>query len=135
MVLRHPGHQRGLALAGRALDDDALTRAGDAALASLASRPASACDADGPTLCHGHAGVLQCAADRHPGIAAGAASTVITAFDATRPFAVPYADGDTVEDRPGFLTGAAGAALALAEHGRLPSPAVPARWDCVLLLS
>jgi hypothetical protein len=134
-----PGIGAALALAGQALDDDALTRAGDAALASLASRPASAWDADGPTLCHGHAGVLQCAAGRNPGIAASAAATVTvtvtTAFDATRPFALPHTDGDAVEDRPGFLTGAAGAALALAEHGRLPSPAVPARWDCVLLLS
>jgi lantibiotic biosynthesis protein len=130
-----PGISAALALAGQALGDDALTRAGDAALASLVGRPASAWDAHGPTLCHGHAGVMQCAAGRHPAIAADAASTVTTAFDATRPFAIPHADGDAVEDRPGFLTGAAGAALALAEHGRLPSPAVPARWDCVLLLS
>jgi lantibiotic biosynthesis protein len=130
-----PGISAALALAGRAVDDDALTRAGDAALASLAGRPASAWDADGPTLCHGHAGVLQCAAVRNPAIAASAAATVTTAFDATRPFAIPHTCGDAVEDRPGFLTGAAGTGLALAEHGRLPSPAVPARWDCVLLLS
>lgn len=130
-----PGIGAALTLAGRAVDDNALTKAGDAALASLASRPASAWDAVGPTLCHGHAGVLQCAAGRHPGTAASAASTVITAFDADRPFAFAHIDGNAVEDRPGFLTGAAGVALALTEHARLPSPAVPARWDCMLLLS
>jgi hypothetical protein len=130
-----PGISAALALAGQALDDDALTRAAHEALASLATRPATAWDSDGPTLCHGHAGVLQCASGRHPAIAASAAAIVTTALDAARPFAIAHTDGDFAEDRPGFLTGAAGAALALAEHGRLPSPAVPARWDCVLLLS
>jgi hypothetical protein len=62
-------------------------------------------------------------------------SAVTAAFDATWPLAIPHTDGGAAEDRPGFLTGAAGTALALAEHGGLPSPAVPARWDCVLLLS
>jgi lantibiotic biosynthesis protein len=130
-----PGIAAALALASRALGDDALARAGDAAVASLASRPARTWDADGPTLCHGHAGILQCAASRHPAVASSAANTIISAFDTTRPFAIAHTDQNAVEDRPGFLTGAAGTALALAEHGHLPSPAVPARWDCVLLLS
>jgi hypothetical protein len=32
-------------------------------------------------------------------------------------------------------TGAAGIALALADHAELPAPDVPARWDAILLLS
>jgi hypothetical protein len=40
-----------------------------------------------------------------------------------------------LDGQPGFLTGAAGTALALVEYGQLPSHAVPDRWDCVLLLS
>jgi len=130
-----PGISAALALASRALDDDALARASQEAIASLASRPASTWDADGPALCHGHAGVLQCAAGRQPEVTSSAASAVTTAFDATHPFTIPHTGHDAAEDRPGFLTGAAGAALALADHARLPSPAVPARWDCVLLLS
>lgn len=130
-----PGISAALALASRTLDDQALAQASDAALASLARRPARAWDADGATLCHGHAGVLQCAASRQPEVASAAASAITNAFDSSRPFAIMHTDNGTAEDRPGFLTGAAGAALALAEHGQLPSPAVPARWDCVLLLS
>jgi Lantibiotic dehydratase, N terminus len=82
-----------------------------------------------------HAGVLQCAASRHPEVASEAASAITMAFDAGRPFAIPHTDNGAIEDHPGFLTGAAGTALALAEHGRLPAPAVPDRWDCLLLLS
>jgi lantibiotic biosynthesis protein len=131
-----PGISAALSLASQALDDDTLAQASDCAIASLASRPASAWDADGPTLCHGHAGILQCAASRHSSVAAQAADAITAAFDASRPFAIPHTENGTIHDRPGFLTGAAGAALALAEHDRrLPSPAVPARWDCVLLLS
>jgi type II secretory pathway pseudopilin PulG len=130
-----PGISAALAFASQALDDDALAEASDAAIASLATRPARTWDADGPTLCHGHAGVLQCAASRQPDVASEAASAITTAFDASRPFAIPHTDNGAIEDYPGFLTGAAGTALALAEHGHLPSPVVPDRWDCILLLS
>ncbi|MGH3277516.1 MAG: lanthionine synthetase C family protein [Trebonia sp.] len=129
-----PGISAALSLAGQALGDGTLTQAGEAAIASLASRPACAWDVEGPTLCHGHAGVLACAADRQPGVSSEAAGAITAVFDASHPFALPSAD-DVAGDRPGFLVGAAGAALTLAEHGHLPSPAVPARWDCVLLLS
>jgi hypothetical protein len=130
-----PGISAALALAGQALGDDGLSRAGQDAIASLARRAARMWDADGPTLCHGHAGVLACAAGRQPEAASKAASAIATAFDSSRPFAISHADNGTVADRPGFLTGAAGTALALADHGHLPSPAVSDRWDCVLLLS
>lgn len=106
-----PGISAALALAGQALDDEALTQAAHEALASLANRPATAWDSDGPTLCHGHAGVLQCASGRHPAVAASAAAFVTTALDATRPFAIAHTDGDFAEDRPGFLTGAAPAVM------------------------
>jgi hypothetical protein len=130
-----PGISAALALAGEALDDGMLTRAAGAAIASLAARPVRTWDAHGAAVCHGHAGVLQCAAGRHPEVASRAARVVMSAFHGTRPFAIPHADRGASEDQPGFLTGTAGAALALAEYGHLPGPAVPARWDCVLLLS
>jgi hypothetical protein len=39
-------------------------------------------------------------------------------------------------DRPGFLTGAAGTALALAEHSAIPTPeGRRTAWDALLLLS
>jgi hypothetical protein len=79
-----PGIGAALALSGQALGDAAIAQAGAEAIASLASRPARAWDADGPTLCHGHAGVLQCAAGRHPAVASEAAGAITGAFDATR---------------------------------------------------
>jgi hypothetical protein len=39
------------------------------------------------------------------------------------------------DDRPGFLTGATGVALALADHAQLPTPPVTTAWDAILLLS
>jgi hypothetical protein len=130
-----PGISAALAHAGRVLGDDTLTRLSDSALASLSSRSAHSCDTGGPTLCHGHAGVLQCAADRHPGLADAAANAVSAAVDLGRPFAIPNSDNGTLTNDPGFLTGAAGAALSLADHGGLLGPAVPDRWDSILLLS
>ncbi|WP_417553902.1 lanthionine synthetase LanC family protein [Microbispora sp. NBC_01189] len=84
-----PGISVALALASQALGDDAFAEVGDTALASLATRPACGRDADGPTLCHGHSGVLQCAAGRHAEVASKAAGAITTAFDASRPFAIP----------------------------------------------
>lgn len=130
-----PGISAALAHAGRTLNDEALTGLSDAALASLATRPTRTWDTDGPTLCHGYAGVLQCAADRHPDLADSAANAIGTAVAPNRPFAIAHTDNGTPTDDPGFLTGAAGTALALADHGRLPSPAVSDRWDCILLLT
>ncbi|HEY1642107.1 MAG TPA: lanthionine synthetase LanC family protein [Streptosporangiaceae bacterium] len=132
-----PGISAALALASQALDDHKLAQASQEAIASLAIRAARTWDADGPTICHGHAGVLQCAVLRQPAVASAAARAIAAAFDASRRFAIPHTENGATEDRPGFLTGAAGTALALAlaEHGHLPSPAVPTRWDSILLLS
>ena len=132
-----PGIGAALVLAGRALADPALGRIGEAAVAALADRPAQSWDVTGPTLCHGYAGVLQAA--RLTGARATttqAANAVTAAFDPGLPFAVPHHLSDRHYDsRPGFLTGAAGVALALADYARLPAPPVTATWDAILLLS
>jgi hypothetical protein len=74
-----------------------------------------------------------------PGLAATladhAAAAVAKAFRPQHTFAFQHTGNGVAADEPGFLTGAAGIALALADHGDLPVPPVPARWDAVLLLS
>ncbi|MGH3934970.1 MAG: lanthionine synthetase C family protein [Pseudonocardiaceae bacterium] len=130
-----PGIGRALTLAGRALADPRLTEAGDTAIASLTDRPAERWDVEGPTLCHGHAGVLQSAATSQGTTADRAAAAVTEAFNPQLTFAFQHLDNGSATDEPGLLTGSAGVALALADHGQLPAPPVPARWDCILLLS
>jgi hypothetical protein len=130
-----PGISRALALAGRALADPRLAETGDAAIASMAGRPERLWDTEGPALCHGSSGVLQCAAGSHPVTAALAASDVTAQFSTRHAFGFRDRRGGSAPDDPGLLTGAAGIALALADHGDLPAAATPARWDAVLLLS
>ena len=130
-----PGISRALSLAGQALADPRLAEAGDAAIASLAGRSAELWDAEGPTLCHGTAGVLQCAAASGAVTANRAAAAVTAAFSPQRTFAFQHLENNIASDKPGLLTGAAGVALALADHGDLPAAAVTTRWDSVLLLS
>lgn len=132
-----PGIGAALALAGRALADPALARTGKVAVAALADRPAQTWDVTGPTLCHGYAGVLQTA--RLTGTHATttqAADAIAASFDPSLPFAVPHHLNDRHHDnRPGFLTGAAGVALALADYAQLPALPVTTAWDATLLLS
>src|SRR5262249_23092783 len=71
-----PGISAALVLASQALGDHALAPASHAATASLATGPARTWDADGPTLCHGHAGVLQCANGRQPAVGSEAARAI-----------------------------------------------------------
>jgi hypothetical protein len=124
-----PGISRSLTLAGQATGDPALTSTAEAAVTALTTRPAVGWDCEGPTLCHGYAGVLQATrADR-------AAQAVTNQFDPRRRFAFQHVADQASKDQPGFLTGAAGVALALADHGGLPARDVPARWDALLLLS
>ncbi|MGH3832653.1 MAG: lanthionine synthetase C family protein [Pseudonocardiaceae bacterium] len=132
-----PGIGRALTLAGLALADPRLTEAGDTAIASLTERPAELWDVEGPTLCHGHAGVLQSAATRQGDTADRAAAAVTQAFNPRLAFAFQHLENGSTADEPGLLTGSAGIALALAlaDHGQLPAPPVPARWDSILLLS
>jgi lantibiotic biosynthesis protein len=131
-----PGIGRALSMAALALTDAQLAAAADAALADLTDRAAEDWDTDGPTLCHGYAGVLQSTAHLRPAIADRAASAVAAAFTPYQPFGFRHDRGrGAASDEPGLLTGAAGIALALADHGGLQAPAVPARWDSLLLLS
>jgi len=130
-----PGIGRALTLAGRALADPRLAEAGDTAIASLAERPAELWDVEGPTLCHGHAGVLQSAANSQGNTADRAATAVTGAFNPRLAFAFQHLENGSAADEPGLLTGSAGVALALADHGQLPAPPVPTRWDSLLLLS
>jgi hypothetical protein len=128
------GIGRALILAGHALSDPALTEAGESAHAALSRRPAQHWDTQGPTICHGTSGVLQSAAG-HAAVAGSAASATVAAYDPECAFAFQHLHGGTRSDDPGLLTGAAGTALALADHARLASPEPPTRWDAILLLS
>ena len=124
-----PGIGRSLALAGQALGAAALTRAASDAVNALDARPSSAWDVDGPALCHGYAGVLQSTASGQ------AAESVTGLFSPRHRFGFQHLAGQSARDDPGFLTGAAGAALTLADHGGLPAPSVTDKWDALLLLS
>ncbi|MGH4017186.1 MAG: lanthionine synthetase LanC family protein [Pseudonocardiaceae bacterium] len=124
-----PGISRAIALAGQAMGDPALTEAATVAITALNARPSCQWDVEGPTLCHGYAGALQSTA------ASPAAEAVMELFDTDQRFGFQHIGNRTVKDEPGFLVGAAGVALALADHGDLPTRDVPARWDSLLLLS
>lgn len=128
-----PGISRALTLAGHALNDPGLITVGRDAIASLADR-AHNWDAEGPTLCHGHAGILQCATTSPP-TATRAANAVAAAFDAQHTFAFQHLHSAIPADDPGLLTGAAGIALALADRANHPTPAARTRWEALLLLS
>lgn len=91
-------------------------------------------DTEGPTLCHGHAGVLQSAVGSAD-LREAAARAVTAAFDARYRFGFQQWGGPARADRPGFLAGAAGVAIALADYSSLPAHDPPTRWDAVLLLS
>ena len=130
-----PGIGRALTLAGEALTEPALSRAGRAAITALAHREPGKWDTEGPTLCHGTAGVLQAASAADCAAAQQAAAHTTAFHDHRRPFGFPRIEGGADLDEPGFLTGAAGAALALADYGGLLPTDPPASWDCLLLLS
>ncbi|MGH3190107.1 MAG: lanthionine synthetase LanC family protein [Streptosporangiaceae bacterium] len=122
-----PGIARALAIAGLALADPSITEASTTALDSLAQRPPGQWDTEGPALCHGTAGVLQ-SAKTSPALADASASQLTQKIGQEEdPF------GFTAS--PGLLTGAAGTALALADHGQLPAPPGCSSWDALLLLS
>ncbi len=125
-----PGIRRALTFAAQATADPTLGEAADSALNTLTTRPPSRWDVDGPALCHGYAGVLQATHSDQ------AAAAVTALFDDRDRFGFPHAAkrSETNED-PGFLTGAVGAALALADHAAIPGPHVADPWDALLLLS
>ncbi|GAB3170974.1 lanthionine synthetase C family protein [Myceligenerans halotolerans] len=129
-----PGIGRALHLAGLALDDTAMIQAARDAFTRMSHHP-DIWDAEGPTLCHGHAGILRCADGEDDTVAALASQAVEREYDPSAPFAFVDQDHGQPRDDPGFLTGAAGVALALAEHADLPAAAVRTRWDALLLVS
>jgi hypothetical protein len=136
------GAARAVYLAGAALD-----RADWRAEAHAALRGALAAADDelvvDSGLCHGWAGLLQIvlrmahdSGDPWYGAAAdGLAARVVDGFDPAAPFGFRYRHPLAARplDRPGFLEGAAGIALALDAYatGRPPATA----WDSALLLS
>lgn len=130
-----PGITRALHIAGQALGRPKWTVEADKALKDLADRTPREWDTDGPTLCHGHTGVIQATARISPPIANAAATAVIDAYDPTTAFSFQHHDSGRPHNEPGFLTGASGVALALADHADLPTSGNPMRWDCLLNLS
>jgi hypothetical protein len=130
-----PGIGRALSLAGQALADPDLRRAGRAAVAALADRTPAQWDTEGPGLCHGSAGVLQAATRTESRAVARQAAEYTTSFhDHGPPLGFPQAESGAAFNSPGFLTGAAGTALALADYAGLLPSAPSAPWDCLLLL-
>lgn len=130
-----PGISRALTLAGHALSDTHLIRTATRAAETMSNRPVISWDTEGPALCHGHAGVLQSTATTSQQTAHLAATAATAAHSDHHRFGFQNPCPDAPQDQPGLLTGAAGVALALADHGNLPAPAVPTRWDALLLLS
>jgi hypothetical protein len=135
-----PGVARSLWLAGRALQQDSYTQMSLEALYAVLARPLSERHIDGPTLCHGVAGLLLiCLRFAHdcgdPLILSqipGLVEQLLSLFDPQSPlgFRERGPDGSLV-DQPDFLTGAPGVALALLAA----STSVEPSWDRLLLLA
>lgn len=131
-----PGISHALTTASQALDDPRPAQVASTAITALTTRPAHRWDTEGPALCHGTAGVLQSATGHSTTrIADLAASALTAAFSLRHAFAIQNIRNHTACDDPGLLTGAAGIALALADHGRIPATKTRSRWDAALLLS
>ncbi|MBW1599428.1 lanthionine synthetase C family protein [Streptomyces sp. JJ38] len=131
-----PGIAVTLKRAGTLTRDDEAHAAADRATASLASIPRPSRDTEGPTVCHGSSGILHAA--RRLGVmdlANDAAEQTMEAHDADLQFGFPHVEAGTRADRPGFLTGAAGVAIALADYGKLIPETTTTPWDAVLLLA
>ncbi|WP_222853537.1 lanthionine synthetase C family protein [Fodinicola acaciae] len=136
------GIGRALFLAGAALDRTDWQADGcEAVIGAIAT--ASDETLHDPGLCHGWSGLLQIALrmladtrDERYELAAGSlAARVLDAYDPGSPFGFRYVQSVAPRpaDRPGFLDGAAGVALALHAY----ATGVPPRtsWDAALLLT
>ncbi|MFI8459075.1 lanthionine synthetase LanC family protein [Kitasatospora sp. NPDC085464] len=116
-----PGIATALHHTGRALNDPTLLTLARCALDTLAHRPPATWDTTGPGLCHGSAGVLEVAVRlNHRPLADAAARHTAATFHEAKP-------------GTGFLTGRAGAALALATRRQPASQQI--QWDGLLLTS
>jgi lantibiotic biosynthesis protein len=129
-----PGIARALLASGRALHDAALIAKARADLRRMAAAPADR-DVEGPTLCHGYSGIMRCASGLEEAIAAYAGSVVVQHADPSAAFVFPHIEHGRRTDNAGFLTGAAGVALTLAEHAELAAAPVTTPWDALLLVS
>ncbi|HEX5113641.1 MAG TPA: lanthionine synthetase LanC family protein [Pseudonocardiaceae bacterium] len=128
------GISSALRQAARALADDRYRAIADHAMRTLTAREPRSWDVEGPILCHGYAGILQASHD-HPDLAEHAATRIIADSDPRHRYIIQHSEHGTTHDYPGLLTGATGAALALADHAKLPTIAPTLRWDYILLLS
>jgi lantibiotic biosynthesis protein len=128
-----PGIARALSLAGNALGDPQLVQYAMEALAVMAGQ--ERWDVDGPTICHGYAGVLQSSAPGAAAVARRAARAVVADRNPAFSYVFRHHSRDGQTDRPGLLTGSSGIALALADYGALPAAQTTSPWDCVLLLT
>ncbi|MFD9884083.1 lanthionine synthetase C family protein [Streptomyces alboflavus] len=139
-----PGVARALQLAALALKEPDWNRQAQAAVAAVCERPGTPSATGDPTLCHGLAGLTTIVTlmAREPGGAELAVyipeltRALADVADPAHPYVWPAAaPGDPVAvHRPGFLDGAAGAALALhfATHPDAPLGELP--WQAALLL-
>ncbi|MFF3014802.1 lanthionine synthetase LanC family protein [Streptomyces sp. NPDC057939] len=125
-----PGIARALDLAANAIGRTRYADAGRASLRALADRAPDSWDTQGPGLCHGAAGVLQAALRVRCGVLADTAAERTVRLLAEERRTGPDGHRDS-----GFLTGAAGAALALAQYADLPTRPARTPWDCLLLLA
>jgi hypothetical protein len=129
-----PGIARALHLAGNALGDPHLTHLAQSSLEAMAGR--YPWDVEGPTICHGYAGIIQSTRHHTSATAERAEREVAAACDPQFTYQFCHASHSSGSaDRAGLLTGAAGIALVLADLGALPSVPAPTPWDAVLLLS
>ncbi|WP_433214196.1 lanthionine synthetase C family protein [Microtetraspora malaysiensis] len=137
-----PGIARALQIAGLATGEPAWGAAAVDAVRDLARRPESEWGVADASLCHGWAGLLQTFATLHrsaPDPVLGdlievAARRTVAEFDPTSLFGFRVAvPGLPRFDRPGFLEGSAGTALALHSYATGAPPRTS--WDQVLLLN
>ena len=139
-----PGLARALYLAGDALDVADWRSTAVRALARTLARPWDEYELREAGLCHGWAGLLQITSrmardsgdERLASAVPGLADRVLGHYTAEAPFGFRYTTGTTVRmaaDRPGFLWGAAGIALALQSYVTDQPPRTD--WDAALLLT
>ncbi|MEU1117171.1 lanthionine synthetase C family protein [Streptomyces sp. NPDC005879] len=139
-----PGVARALQLAALALKEPEWNRQAVAAVAAVCDRPDPDRASGDPTLCHGLAGLTTIVSlmAREPGggeLAArvpALADALARAADPAHPFLWPAAapEGPALVHRPGFLDGAAGAALALRSAQNPDAPRGELPWQAALLL-
>jgi lantibiotic biosynthesis protein len=129
-----PGVGTALIAAGLALADQDLAEQGRRAIDAMSSR-ADTWDTEGPTVCHGSAGVALCAQTAgSTATAARATGELLAQCDPALGFYFRHSDHGVTSDDPGLLTGAAGIALTLAEQGGLAAPETAATWTAALLV-